>query len=69
MIPALTAICMISGTDLTPSFSQMLWLFRDFVGGVAKGIEKEKWVAVIAQTISAIQKESEQIEAAMKKAA
>lgn len=55
--------------QILASFSQMLWLFRDFVGDVAKGIEKEKWVAVIAQTISAIQKESEQIEVAMKKAA
>lgn len=55
--------------QILSSFSQMLWLFRDFVGDVAKGIEKEKWVAVITQTISAIQKESEQIEAAMKKAA
>jgi hypothetical protein len=51
------------------SFAQMLWLFGNFVGDLAKGIEKEKWVTVIRQTISAIQKESEQIEAAMKKPA
>jgi hypothetical protein len=49
------------------SFAQMLWLFKDFVGDIAAGIEKDKWIATISQTILAIEKESGQIEAAMKK--
>lgn len=53
--------------QILSSFAQMLWLFRDFVGALAIGIDKDKWVIAINQTILAIQKESEQIESAMKK--
>lgn len=51
------------------SFAQMLWLFRNFVGDIAAGIEKDKWITTIGQTVLAIQKESEQIAAAMKEPA
>lgn len=50
------------------SFGQMLWLFRDFVGDLAVGIDKDKWVAAIRQMDLAIQKESEQIKSAIKRA-